>query len=140
MKSIVIATDGSEPSAAAVRAGFELAQETGAAATVVTVRSAISGARGAPFTGEELTEQLAHARAALEAAEAEGAPSGVDTEYEILEGHAADQILQIADARDADLIVVGSRGRGAITGTLFGSVSKAVVTRASRPVLVVKSD
>ena len=140
MKSIVIATDGSESSVDAVRAGFELAQETGARATVVTVRSAISNVIGAPFSGEELSDQLAHARAALDAAEAEGAAREVDADYEILEGDAVEQILQIADRRDADLVVVGSRGRGAITGTLFGSVSRGVVTGADRPVLVVKGD
>ena len=140
MKSIVIATDGSKPSEAAVHAGFELAGETGAKITVVTVRHAISGAVGAPFSEEELTKQLAHARDALAAAESVGQANGAEADYEILEGDTVERILEIAGSRDADLIVVGSRGRAAITGTLFGSVSRELVTRADRPVLVVKGD
>lgn len=40
--------------------------------------------------------------------------------------------------RDADLIVIGSRGRGAVKGLVLGSVSTGVLQRADRPVLVAK--
>jgi nucleotide-binding universal stress UspA family protein len=57
----------------------------------------------------------------------------------IVDSPPADALLAVADTHDADLIVVGSRGLGAVHTAIFGSVSKALVTRSHRPVLVVKS-
>jgi len=136
-KHIVIATDGSDASQEAVREGLELAAQLGAAATVVTVRQPISFL-GAPYEQKELSRQLASARAALERARAEAEPRGLEVSYEILEGEPATEIMRIAQVREADLVVVGSRGLGAVTGTLLGSVSRAVVRAADRPILVVK--
>lgn len=56
-------------------------------------------------------------------------------EKELLEGPAVDAILAVADTREADLIVVGSRGGGRVRATL-GSVSHDLLHRAQRPVLV----
>jgi len=61
----------------------------------------------------------------------------VEAEGEIMEGDAAEEIVELARARDADLIVVGSRALGSLAATLLGSVSHAVVHGADRPVLVV---
>jgi nucleotide-binding universal stress UspA family protein len=53
----------------------------------------------------------------------------------VAEGHPAQALLDQSDG--ADLLVVGCRGRGGFTGMLMGSVSQAVVTHASCPVVVV---
>lgn len=57
---------------------------------------------------------------------------------EILEGDAAEAILNVADARKSDLIVMGSRGHGGLTGLLVGSTSQKVVAHAHCPVLIVR--
>jgi nucleotide-binding universal stress UspA family protein len=82
---------------------------------------------------------MAQARSALDRARRRAEEKGVGAQEEILEGNAAEQIVEIARARDAAMIVVGSRGLGAIAGALLGSVSSAVIHRADRPVLVVPS-
>jgi nucleotide-binding universal stress UspA family protein len=55
----------------------------------------------------------------------------------LVEGRAADAIIE--SGFHADLLVVGSRGRGAVRSTLFGSVAHAVAERAKRPVAVIRA-
>ena len=138
MKRIVIATDGSADAMRAVHEGVELAQALDAEVTFVSVRNPPNAMWGAPVYQAELETATQTARKAIDKATAVAEEAGVDADFEILDGPAADSIDVVAENRDADLIVVGSRGRGAVRGALFGSVSKALVTGLQRPVLVVK--
>jgi nucleotide-binding universal stress UspA family protein len=54
-------------------------------------------------------------------------------------GDTVEEILGYADTHDVDVIVVGSRGQGAVAATLLGSVSRAVLREARRPVVVVRA-
>jgi nucleotide-binding universal stress UspA family protein len=137
-KPIIIATDGSPGAREAVRAGLELAQRSGALATFVCVRPGPPVIVGSPIYQRSVSAELELARAALADAEALAEQAGVEYESEILEGDAAHRVAELAQARDAGLIVVGSRGRGSIAGALLGSVSARLAHRADRPVLVVK--
>lgn len=122
MKRIVIATDGSAGAREALETGLSLARESRAVATLVYVRSPGS--------------EPAQARAVLGEAAALAEQADVEFETEILEGNPARRVAEIARLHDADLIVVGSRGRGAFAGAFLGSVSVELVHRADRPVLV----
>jgi len=53
-------------------------------------------------------------------------------------GRPADIILDVAKEEDIDLIVMGSRGLGGITGWILGSTSKHVVETCTKPILIVK--
>jgi nucleotide-binding universal stress UspA family protein len=138
MKRIVIATDGSPDATRAVHEGLDLASELGAYVTFVSVRTPPNAMWGAPVYQAELETSTQIARKAIDEAIAIAEEAGIDADYEILDGPAAEAIDTIAESHDADFIVVGSRGRGAVKGALFGSVSKALVTHSQRPVLVVK--
>ena len=63
---------------------------------------------------------------------------GLETRAELLAGDPAKEIVAYADSVDADLIVIGSHGYGAISGVLLGSVSRGVLHRTTRPVLIVR--
>ena len=56
---------------------------------------------------------------------------------ELLEGPEAEAILKAAEDLHADLILMGTRGFGAVKGLLIGSVSRKVIHYASCPVMVV---
>jgi nucleotide-binding universal stress UspA family protein len=137
MNRIVIATDGSANAWAAVEEGVELASEVGAEVTFITVRHDVS-LLGEPLYQKHLTDQLARARETLDRAEAEAERRGVPCDGEILEGDPATCIVAAARYRDADLLVVGSRGHGAFASALIGSVSRAVTTRSPVPVMIVR--
>ncbi len=133
---VVIATDGSGSAEQAVVAGGRVARTLGTKAVLVYVRPSI-GALGEPYYQEKLSEQLGYARAALDRAQTLVRQEGCEADAEILEGTPPEQIVELARARNAPLIVVGSRGLGAVAGALLGSVSSAIIHRADRPVLVV---
>lgn len=61
----------------------------------------------------------------------------VDVERRVVLGFPGDRLADLADDEAADLIVVGSRGRGVLKAALLGSVSTALIGVARRPVLVV---
>ena len=63
-------------------------------------------------------------------------PGEVHTD--LLEGSPAETILDVANTRKSDLIVIGSRGLGRLTGVLLGSQSQKVVQHAPCPVLIVR--
>jgi nucleotide-binding universal stress UspA family protein len=141
MKKILIATDGSPSAREAVEFGLELALEQEADAIFVHVVPAydvlpMSGGFG--MTGalpHELTEAD---RAPLAEAASLADERRVDATTKLLTGDPPHEIVAYADTIDADLIVVGSRGHGAIATALLGSVSRGVLHAARRPVLVVR--
>jgi nucleotide-binding universal stress UspA family protein len=143
MKTIVIATDGSPSALEAVEYGLELASDQDAEPIFVHVAPAIEvlpvTGFGMGATASVPHEPDAHDREALDAAVEIAEMRGLEAKAELLTGNAADAIVAYADSVAADLIVVGSRGHGAIAGALLGSVSRNVLREATRPVLVVRA-
>jgi nucleotide-binding universal stress UspA family protein len=139
MKRILIAADGSEGGRRAVDVGVDLARATEAAVTFLYVTHAPRPIVGDPYYQRAVTAELQQARQVVADALEVAAAADVQGDYEILEGSPAETILELARARDVDVIVVGSRGLGPVAGTLLGSVSGAIVHGADRPVLVTKA-
>jgi nucleotide-binding universal stress UspA family protein len=93
---------------------------------------------GSPYYQQALDAHQTRGRELLQALEEQGNP-GVERTTSLLEGPPARAIVAAADARDADEIVIGSRGFGRVRGVL-GSVSHAVLHEADRPVVVIPAD
>ncbi len=141
MQTILIATDGSPSAHEAVEFGLELAAEQGSNVTFVSVAPA---ADVVPMGGFGSIASLPHKvtepeERPLDEAHELAEQAGVTAHQRMLQGDPADEIVAFADIIDADLIVVGSRGHGAVASTLLGSVSRGVLRKAHRPVLVVRA-
>jgi nucleotide-binding universal stress UspA family protein len=140
MKKILIATDGSEESRQAVDFGLELADEQAAPVVLVHVAPAVDvvPTSGFGMTGAVPHELTDYDWSPLTEARALAEELGIDVRTQMLRGDTVDEIVAYADTVDADLIVVGSRGHGALASALLGSVSRGVLHEARRPVLVVR--
>src|SRR5688500_16610462 len=106
---VVVGYDGS-PTA---RAALDLAaRRTGAQGKLLVVHAygPPGDWLGHPNYQRVLDDHQSRGRAVLEALTEDGALSGTDFETELLEGPPGDAIVRVADARDADEIVIGSRG------------------------------
>jgi nucleotide-binding universal stress UspA family protein len=139
MKRIIVGIDGSPGSLTALRWAVEEARARNAPVHVVSAWSfpvyAYSGYIAVP-PGDAFEEA---ARIAMDTAIAEGKAGieieGVDVSCALINGGAAAVLIEAS--QDADLLVVGARGRGGFTELLLGSVSNAVTAHAHCPVVVV---
>jgi len=141
MKHIVIATDGSPTAVEAVDVGIELAAEQGAEVAFVHVLPAddyLVAGRLAPVLPKPHNVEMDESETALRDAADKAEAAGVQYTLERISGDTVDEIVAVADSAEADLIVIGSRGRGPVTSALLGSVSKGVLGESRRPVLVVR--
>ena len=138
MKNILIATDGSEPANQALEVAIELAKDTGAALHVLSVRpprlAGRAGAGPAILEVEELHGPEHIADAAAEVARSAGVEATAHTAH----GDVADSIAATATTLRADLLVVGSRGLGRLSGAVLGSVAHALVRKSPVPVTIVR--
>jgi len=138
---IVVGVDGSDGSLEALRWAARQAQLTGASLHVVTAWAFPEHGTpfGIVFDLASLSDPTARAREALGRAifDTLGDHQQIEVRAEVIPGDEAPVLLEAA--RDADLLVVGNRGRGAFVGMLLGSVSEQCVRHAPCPVVVVRN-
>lgn len=136
MQRIIVGFDGSPFAIAALRWSVAEAHRHGAELTALAVLDEqpppIPDSTSQPpiDTQPTVLDELRDAVAAT----AEGFP--VTFRYTL--GEAAAEL--VAASRDADLLVLGSRGRGRFTDALLGSVSRAALHRAACPIVVIRPD
>ena len=137
-KRIVLAVDGSQHSLQAVDCAGSLAQCYGAKIVLVHAYPRTSDLRDAEHYDALLSRRKSAGQEVLNQARERMAGTAIDVEEDLLEGPAADAIINAARTHDAELIVMGTRGKGSIEGLLFGSVSTKVTHYAPCAVMVIR--
>lgn len=136
---ILIGYDGSANGKKALEYGIDFAMHAGAEITLVTVFHGIPDYLGSPQYDQIVARLTGEARQTAEMGAEQARACGIEeVRVEVLEGSPAECILRVAETRGCDCIVVGSRGRGEMTGLLLGSVSDRLAHHAKVPVLIVK--
>lgn len=159
MKQIVVATDFSDTAQAALAQAAKLATETGAKLSLLHViyadkinetllgldameylaRSMSAPTAQTPYSPSLAMDRLREtAQEKLDAAVAALDGPHPQIETAIVEGRPSEELLSFAEKRHADLIVLGTHGRGAIGKALLGSVADHVIRQAECPVMVVR--
>ncbi|MGA8217188.1 MAG: universal stress protein [Solirubrobacterales bacterium] len=134
-RNVVVAYDGGEGARAALAKAVEIAARDGAALTIVEATSeqmpsVVPGSprQSPPERAERARKELREAVEALD-------PS-LEASPWVVGGPAAKAILTVAEDIEADLIVTGSRNRGAVARAVLGSVSTDILHGARCDVLV----
>jgi len=138
-EKILVAVDGSEHGLRAAKFAGDLARQMKSK----MVRIVVSFEPIPPYLGEPnmqtaINARLEEAQGILRAAEKEVGSIPGELHTELIEGSAAESILDVARTRESDVIVMGARGLGRIAAAVLGSVSQKVVAHAPCPVLIVR--
>jgi nucleotide-binding universal stress UspA family protein len=159
MKRILVPIDFSDVTPAAIDLARQFGKAFGAAIHLVHVKELTAGPApgtlgyglagmselapiaGVPVPGfKPSSETIAEdedRKSKLAKWQAEIAQEGIEVSLHELAGAVAEQILNLADQLDADMIVMGRHGHGAMYTLLVGSATKGVLKHSTRPVLLV---
>lgn len=142
-KHILVPVDGSETSLAAVKQASSIAKAFSSKVTAVCVLAvdpfvAVEFVNTDQFINDYVAKAKEEIQEILEQAKSLFAQEGVSAETQILEGQTIHKVI-VEATKDlgADLIVIGSHGRKGIKKLFLGSVTQAILSESTVPVLVV---
>ena len=141
---LLLATDGSEEARQAAQAAAELSKDTGSELHVTYVLPSPRELRGHHTYSRDVMRSVleqaeGEARSFLEAqAQQVGESGGKVAETHLRAGEPDKEIVKLSEELGAGAIVIGSRGLGAVSRALMGTVSESVVRHAHCPVFVVR--
>lgn len=138
VEKLLLATDLSDASSSATEEAFELASRLGASLLVVSVIDPGSLLLPSGRFNARMDQVRERRETAAQALVERGRGVGVPVSFLVWDGDPGDMIVAAAEAEHADMVVVGSHGRGAVGRLFLGSVSEHVVRHAPCPVLVVR--
>ena len=139
--NILVAVDGSEHAAQALRTAAQLASEEHARLTVITAvppSPALAQITAAGAALADVADMMGDAGRQIRR-QVDDLPDDISVTTLVVSGHAAREILQRLREGRHDLLVMGTRGLGRVGSALLGSVSQAVLHEAEVPVLVVRA-
>ena len=147
ISNILVPTDGSESAQKAASYAIDLAKQLKCSVIVLSVidnRSLMGPTISAQESPRHITEPIEDYLKGAAEEYAKGVKgscdeNGVLSKIVITTGHPAEEIAKEAERSDADLIVMGSHGRSAITAALLGSVAYSLIHKETKiPVLIVR--
>jgi nucleotide-binding universal stress UspA family protein len=137
MRRILVAVDSTPVAREAARVGLELAERVGAKVTLVHVLpTSVGEGETADFAAFERACEEYAAGLLAEVRQLTGR-SGPPTGLAVLHGEPAEAISTAAREEDVDLVIVGTRARGALARTLLGSVADTLLQCCPKPLMVV---
>lgn len=135
--NVLLATDGSDPAGRVAEHGIRIAERYGADVYVVyVVDTSIYGLEDAPRSILGPLKQ--GGRTAVEEIAAEARDRNLPATTDVLRGVPEDALLEYADGVDADLLALGTRGRGANADPLLGSTTARLLRRTETPLLTTR--
>ena len=135
MGQIVVGYDGSACGEAALASALGIASELGDKVVVVFGYAPPGLWGGEIAEHEEAIEELGEK--VIAKAKSQAAERGVDIEAQLVAKRAAEALIEVADQRDARMIVVGSFGDPPLKGMILGSTPNKLLHMSDRPILVV---
>jgi nucleotide-binding universal stress UspA family protein len=143
--SIVVGTDGSQTAQEAVRQAVALAGELGSRLEIVSAYEPVSSARlreeaqHVPADLQWMVNPREDVDATLQEASETAEAAGVQSAIYARQGDPADAILDVAEERGADLIVIGNKGMTGAKRFLLGSVPNKISHHAPCSVLIIRT-
>ena len=134
-KNILIATDGSEYNMSAIKEGLRIAQACGSAVfAVYVIDDKVLEVDDDADAYEELSAEGKKAVARVKEM-----ANGINVQTFVIDGKPAAALADFASGHGVDLVVIGTKSKGAIESLLLGSVASSVIKAVTCPVLAVKS-
>jgi nucleotide-binding universal stress UspA family protein len=146
IKKILIATDGSDTSKKAVLVGIDMARRAGGSIIAIYVVdvsriSHLPGYAMIPGIKEKIIGLMEEeGRQATGFAEDGAQEANVPCHKIISQGNPSQELLRLSRDLEADLLIMGSRGRSGAQRYILGSVAEKVVQQSTVPVLLIKGD
>ncbi len=139
-RKILVAYDGSDSGRNALKQGIRLARSEKSWVKVVSVVPAYEGDINLTGVHDPAVAIKGPAQRLLKEAREIAASEGVTVLTDVEQGEAYERIVDVAEAENCDLIVMGRKGHGSIEKALIGCVTERVIGYTHKDVLVVPKD
>ncbi len=138
-ENILLAVDGSEHAMNAAQVASSLANAMNSQTLrIVVAYDTIPVHIGDPYMQNALNARVSETEEILQQAVQVVWAVSAQIYTEMIEGNPAETIIKVARSRNTDLIIMGARGLGKLSGLLLGSTSQKVLSLAPCPVLIVR--
>jgi nucleotide-binding universal stress UspA family protein len=138
-EKILLAVDGSDHALHAARTAAALARFVNASEFhIIVAYDFVPAYLGEINIEYAINARMSEAKGILQVAVGEVGALPCEVQTELIEGSAAQAIIEAAETHKCDIIVMGSRGLGTLAGLVLGSTSQKVVAHAPCPVLIVR--